>query len=110
MLFTVVLFFSTNTPSRSKTLSLRLSLSSYTELEKRAARLGQTPGGLAREMIVANLERLDTEPDLGAEIRTEILGLRQDLATATEALLTVIGGTKESGARAASWVSRNLNQ
>lgn len=97
-------------PARSKIVTFRIADGPHAELEKRAAKMGQSPGGLAREMVLENLANQEAEKRGVLELQAQVQKLRSDLAIATEALLTVIGGTKESGQLAAGWVSRNLNQ
>ena len=89
-------------PSGTKFVSFRLADGPHAELEKRAARRGQSPGGLARELVLENLATHEAEKQGIPELQAQVQKLRTDLATATEALLTVIGGTKESGPKAAA--------
>lgn len=97
-------------PSRTKFVSFRIPESLHVTLAKRARSIGQSPGGLAREIVVEKLASQEVQQLGVSELHQELKKLRSELAVATEALLTVIGGTKESAGRAAAWVRRNLNR
>lgn len=96
-------------PAKTHFVSYRISSHLGAELKRQAKETGQSPNGYACAALIEKLDRSNSEMH-ALELQSQIQKLRSDLAVATEALLTVIGGTKESGPRAAAWVKRNLNQ
>lgn len=95
--------------TKTKVVSYRITSALAAELKLQAKAVGQTSNGFACAVLIDRLTRAPSEMR-ALELEAQIRKLRADLATATEALLTVIGGTKESGPRAAAWVKKNLNQ
>ena len=93
----------------SRTISFRLSRETITSLEERAARLGVSPGELARQYVENELRQGEERADLQAIAGTLfelITKTRNDVAIATDALLKASGHVDETEAEA--WVKANL--
>ena len=95
--------------TKTKVVSYRISVHLDAELKRQAKVVGQSPNGYACTALIEKLERSNSEIH-ALELQAQLQKLRLELGMATEAILTVIGGTKDSAARAAAWVKRNLNQ
>ena len=90
---------------KAKTFSFRLTAAASGTLEKRAKRSGQTPGELAREIVVKTLEDENGTDLLKVKVSSlegEIKQLRRGLSNAVEALLVVSGKVTKEEAK--QWV------
>ena len=91
------------------TIGFRLDERTFGALAKRADRLGISPHHLARELVFASLQEPDQRAALRdhlAVIHDQLLSLREDIATTTEALLMSAG--KVEAKEAHDWVERTF--
>lgn len=79
------------------------------KLEARADAAGLSPGGFAREALLQKMAQAEEDAQGVTGLRAELKSLRQELAVATQAILTVIGNPV-SPEQAAEWVRRNLHR
>lgn len=96
-----------------ETVCFRLPPSPYmAELVQRATTAKVSPGECARQILTEHLddaqrERIESEL---SDLRTEVMLLRGDLATAVEALLVLVGAGNVGPAEASAWVEERLRQ
>lgn len=82
---------------------------SWRVLSARAEALGVSPHQLARRYVIEVLQEAQERAALRAavvELRQQVIGLREDIALATEALLARAGKVTDEKARA--WVEENF--
>lgn len=95
--------------TKTEHVTYRIGKALWDELEREAKAAGVSENGYACAALIEKLEGSNLTATVD-DIRAEVRKLRADLALATQAILTVTGGTEASGPRAMAWVRKHLNQ
>lgn len=95
--------------AKTRFVSYRISAEVAAELKTCAKAAGLSPNGYACEALVEKLQRAQAERGGWLELFEEVRRLRAELATATQAILTV-SSQPVSAKDAEEWVRKNLNR
>lgn len=93
--------------STTTTVSFRITQEQADRLRQAARKQGLTPGELSRALVIESLDAQEfsaADVDL-SPLHDQLLALREDVAVATEAILTATGA---DGEKAREFVNRTL--
>lgn len=96
-------------PKPITSIAYRISEAVATELRDCAKAAGLSEHGYAREALIEKLQRAQAERGGWLELFEEVRRLRSELATATQAILTV-SSQPVTAQDAEEWVRKNLNR
>lgn len=95
--------------AKTKFISYRISPEVAAELDTCARAVGLSRNGYACEALIEKLQRAQAERGGWLELFGEVRRLRDELAAATQAILTV-SGQPVTAKEAEEWVRKNLNR